>query len=155
MSMLAPRRTSTTLSASVIALPLSAGLAWLTLAPLRIEQRMPGLVDRVLTWVAHLIGRPWAAMTIADFLANIAVFVPVGILAYLIIPRRAWVAALLVGPVLSAGIELTQALVLPERVASLSDVVAATIGSVFGIVAAALCTAISGIRTSRIRSIDR
>jgi glycopeptide antibiotics resistance protein len=134
-------------TAAAVALPLLAGLAWLTLAPRRIEQRAPQFVSDVLEWMSAVFGSAWGTLGVADFVANLAVFVPVGILAYLILPRRAWVVALLVGPALSGTVELFQFLFLPERVAALSDVMAATIGTALGVGVAALCTVITARRS--------
>jgi glycopeptide antibiotics resistance protein len=147
MAALAARRTSTTVTAVAIALPLLVGLAWLTLAPRRIEQRAPEFVSVVLEWMSSVFGSSWGTLGVADFAANLAVFVPVGLLAYLILPRRAWVVAILVGPALSGAVELIQFLFLPERVAALSDVVAATIGAALGVGIAALCTVITARRS--------
>jgi glycopeptide antibiotics resistance protein len=146
MAALAARRTSTTVTALAIALPLLAALAWLTLAPRRIEQRAPEFVSVALGWMSEVFGSSWGTLGVADFAANLAVFVAIGILAYLIIPRRAWMVAILVGPALSAAVELVQFLLLPERVAALSDIVAAAIGTALGVGLAALCTVITARR---------
>ena len=149
MAALAARRTSTTVTAAVIALPLAAALAWLTLAPQRIEQRAPQLVGAALEWVAGFLGSWWASIAVADFVANLLMFVPVGILAYLILPRRAWIAALLVSPAVSGAVELVQLIFLPERDATLTDVAAATIGGAVGVGLAALCTLVTARRARR------
>jgi hypothetical protein len=146
MAHLAPRRRATTITAAVVAVPLLAGLAWLTLAPQRLEQRHPGFVHDALQRLGEIFGTAWGHLGPADVLANTVVFVPIGILAYLIIPRRAWFAALLVGPVMSTAIELSQRFFLPERDPSLHDVAAATIGATIGVGLAALCTFLTAAR---------
>ncbi|MFT4219636.1 MAG: VanZ family protein [Microbacterium sp.] len=150
---LAKRRRATTITAAVIAVPMLAGVAWLMLAPQRVEQRYPELVEAALAWAASTLGPWWGTIDGADFVANIAVFVPIGILAYLIVPRRAWLIALLLGPVIAAAIELAQRFLLPGRVSSPTDVVAAAIGSSAGVVIAVLCTlATARVPASRARA---
>ncbi len=148
MLQLARRRTSTSVAAAVIALPLLVGIASLTLFPERIEQRHPGFVHRVLTWAADAFGPMWGTTAVADVVANTLVFVPVGILAYLIIPRRAWIASLLTGPALATAIECFQLLFLPGRDAAVHDVLAASVGSAFGVGVAAGCTLLTARRMS-------
>lgn len=74
--------------------------------------------------------------------ANVALFVPLGWLAVALAGTRWWqvtVAAF----VLSAGIELGQAWLRPERFATVSDVVANTVGAAVG---ALLASALLGRR---------
>src|SRR5690606_12272950 len=73
--------------------------------------------------------------TVFEFLANIALFVPLGLLLVAALPRaNAWVV-LLLGYSSSATIELVQTL-LPSRFPTLSDVIANTIGTAIGCVIA-------------------
>ncbi len=111
-SLLPPPRRFTRAWALVLGIPFLIGLAALTLTPSRVEETMPNLLDVVLT-TAHRLGWESLDFTRLEIIANVLVFVPVGILAFLLLPRRVWFLALLVGPVLSAAIETTQRVALP------------------------------------------
>lgn len=143
----APRR-STRIWALALGLPFLAGLAALTLTPSRVEERMPNLLDLVLV-AAHRLGWSSLDFTRLEILANVVVFVPVGILAFLLIPRRVWPLSLLVGPAGSIAIETAQRVVLPHRAATLMDVVANSTGATLGIVLALLCTTLVAALSSR------
>jgi glycopeptide antibiotics resistance protein len=65
-----------------------------------------------------------------EVLANVALFVPLGLLLTIVL-RRAVLAAILCA-LLSAGIELAQRLYLPTRVPSLADVEHNALGAVLG-----------------------
>jgi hypothetical protein len=73
-----------------------------------------------------------------EFLSNVVMFVPIGFLLALVLPRRTWALAIVAGPLLSGAIEATQLLVLPERYATLQDVVANGIGSLCGAIVAVI-----------------
>jgi glycopeptide antibiotics resistance protein len=105
------------------------------------SQQAPGaslsLVARVLQ--AAQVPVP-ANSSVLEVLSNVALFVPFSLLGMLIWPARralAWVGA---GAVLSVAIELCQLLVLPQRFATISDVVANTLGSLVGAVLATVIT---------------
>lgn len=69
--------------------------------------------------------------TVVEFTANIALFVPFGVLLGLLAPR--WPAVLVIasGFALSAGIEFTQTM-LPTRYSTVSDVIANSLGTAIG-----------------------
>ena len=72
---------------------------------------------------------------VIDVLANIAMFVPLGVAAALGWPsRRWWLVALL--SVVSGLIELTQLLFIPSRSAQLSDWIANSLGAALGVLLA-------------------
>lgn len=121
--------------AARILLPLYlAVIGWLTLAPpasLRGVNETEFGVLGVRTWLdaeTWSSGRPW------EFLANILMFVPLGILLRMSFPR-ARTALVVVGAVAIAGaIEVAQ---LPlDRVSDPRDLVANTLGALGGIVIA-------------------
>src|SRR3954452_9126769 len=72
---------------------------------------------------------------VTEFVANIVLFVPFGILVMLLATR--WPAWLVVvaGALTSGLIELTQLLFLPDRVSDVRDLVANTLGTVIGVAA--------------------
>jgi glycopeptide antibiotics resistance protein len=147
-SLLPPPRRSTRITALVIAIPLLTALAFLTLTPSRVEERMPNLLDVVLRSF-HRLGWESLDFTRLEILANVAVFVPLGILAFILLPRRIWLLSLLVGPAISVAIELAQRFTLPHRAATVMDVVANSTGATFGVVLALLCTLLFAPRTRR------
>lgn len=67
-----------------------------------------------------------------EFLANIALFVPFGILVRLVWKRARWWAILALGLLTTITIELAQ-LALPTRYSTLSDVIANTLGTGVGL----------------------
>ena len=147
-SLLPPPRRFTRTWALALGIPFLLGLAALTLTPSRVEQVMPNLLDLTLH-AAHRLGWDSLDFTRLEIIANILVFVPVGILAFILLPRRVWPLALLVGPLLSLGIETAQRVALPHRAATVTDVVANSAGAVFGVVFAIICTLLLASRSSQ------
>jgi len=72
-----------------------------------------------------------------EFTANIALFVPFGVLVRLAFARPAWWVILALGFATTVGIELVQS-TLPTRFSTVSDVVANTLGTAAGLLAARL-----------------
>ena len=129
-----------------------AGIVWLVLNP---SSATPsGAVYRVSNFLlAH--GAPsWAASTTGwEYLLNVALFVPLGLLSALIWDRvwlEGWVVLGFVG---SASLELTQYFFLDGRSATISDVSSNTIGMFLG--AAAGTTAVGILERRRARSTPR
>lgn len=89
--------------------------------------------------LAHRAGAP-AGFGYAhlEALANVALFVPPGLLLGWLLPaRRLWFGVLLL-PLLSAGVETAQLLFLEQRYATVDDVVANSLGGWAGLALAAL-----------------
>ena len=107
---------------------------------------MPNLLDVVLT-TAHRLGWESLDFTRLEIIANVLVFVPVGILSFLLVPRRWWPVALLLGPALSLSIEIAQRVALPHRAATVTDVIANSGGAVIGVFLAMVCTLLFAPRT--------
>lgn len=143
----APRR-RTRVWALGVGIPFFAALAVLTLTPARIERSMPNLLDLVLGG-AHRLG--WASLdfTRLEIIANVLVFIPVGILAFLFVPRAIWPVSLLVGPAISGSIEVAQRLALPHRAATISDLIANSAGATAGVVLALVCTLLFAPRVAQ------
>ncbi|MDR6201033.1 glycopeptide antibiotics resistance protein [Microbacterium sp. SORGH_AS428] len=78
----------------------------------------------------------WITFDLLEFGANIALFVPAGLLGALWLGRRWWLAVP-VGLAISAVIETTQGLLLAGRVADVRDLVSNTTGTVIGALAIA------------------
>lgn len=77
----------------------------------------------------HALGVPMS-FWLLEALANVAMFLPFGVLGLLVTRRPAWAVAL-AGCVFSCAIELTQHAI-PDRVPTLQDVVMNTAGAVVG-----------------------
>jgi len=123
-----------------------------TMVPTPVDQGLNSSIEKVLGKL-HQHGLPtWFQYDQLEFSANIAFFVPLGFFLALLVPVRAWWLAILVGPVFSLGIELCQRLFLPERFASVGDVVANSIGSLIGTVLAFALRAVVFARDRRIVS---
>lgn len=107
-----------------------------TMWPTPLDQGYGAAIEKVLD-VVHRNGVPqWFGYNKLEFSANVAMFIPLGFLAALLLPARVWWLALLICPALSIGIELTQATFLAARFATASDVISNSIGAVLGILIA-------------------
>lgn len=148
--LLPPPRRLTRGIALALAIPFFAGLVLLTLTPERIEHKMPNLLDLVLS-ASHRLGWESLDFTRLEIVANVLVFVPIGILAFILVPRRFWPLALVLGPALSLSIEAAQRLMLPTRAATLADVVANSGGALIGVALAVTGTLLFAPRVSQHR----
>lgn len=100
-----------------------------------------GIASRVLR-VLHNFGVPeWFGFNKLEFVANIGMFVPLGFLLGLALARKAWWVALFLLPAFSGAIEWTQGVALDERVSTLQDVAANTIGGYIGLLLAMIMRA--------------
>ena len=149
--LLPPPRRSTRVWAVALGLPFLIGVALLTLTPARVEQTMPNLLDLLLRAIRRL---GWTSLdfTRLEVLANIAVFIPVGVLAFLLVPRHAWPLSLLVGPALSLAIETAQYVALPPPAATVRHVAANSTGATIGVVLAVFCTLLAATPSTRPRT---
>jgi len=108
------------------------------------------IAGRVLR-VLHNFGVPtWFGYDKLEFTANIALFVPLGLLLGLVFSARFWWVALPVLPGFSIAIELTQGLALEDRVATVFDVIANTIGGWTGLFIAIVLRALIHARDQTI-----
>lgn len=109
-----------------------------TMWPTPVDRGMHGVLNDIFE-VLHRHGiMPWFGYSDLERLANVAMFVPVGFFIALLLsgPRR-WLA-LLVAPAASVLIETTQLLLLPQRFATVTDVVTNSLGGWVGVGIAAL-----------------
>lgn len=86
------------------------------------------LLDRGLTVVE--------AYRLIEFWANVALYVPLGVLAMMLSARSRWWQAVTLAVVVSGAFEVLQAVARPGRTASVDDVVANTLGAAVGAAAA-------------------
>lgn len=125
-------------------------LAFIVFWPTPIDRPVRGLIDRVIQEL-HERGVPsFIDYGVIEFTANVALFVPVGVLLGLAIPVRWSLLTLVLGPALSAGIEFAQSTLLDERYATARDVVANSIGSTFGVLLALTLRALVASRDVRV-----
>jgi glycopeptide antibiotics resistance protein len=82
----------------------------------------------------------WLDFGTVEFLLNVAMFAPLGLFLVLLLGRRAWWWAILFGVALTFAIEFVQQ-ALPNRVSDPRDLVANSIGTVLGVLAALVVTA--------------
>lgn len=92
--------------------------------------------------VLHNLGVPeWFGYDKLEFTANIAMFVPLGFLLGLALSRKLWWLAIFMLPAFSGGIEYVQGIALDERVSTMYDVAANTIGGYTGLLLAIIMRA--------------
>lgn len=117
--------------ARILLSPYLLALLLLTLLPGPEAGKVTGIVAAIATWLG-VFDVPFAtAYPLMEFLANVALFVPFGLLlvvAWSAIPRGRIIAA---GFATSGAIELIQ-LALPTRFSTLSDLIANTLGTIAG-----------------------
>ena len=119
-----------------VALAYAAVVLWVTVgpAPWRTSgHQLEGGILNPDAWTAQVT---WTTGYLSEMAFNVALFVPVGLLAALLIPRRRWPLALVAGFAFTTLIELVQ---VPEldRVSDPRDLVMNTSGAVLGVAARA------------------
>jgi VanZ family protein len=85
-----------------------------------------------------------------EFLANVGLFVPLGVFFLLLAGRRLWWSALVAGVLLTATIETVQGLI-PDRVSDPRDVAANSVGVLVGIALAAVLSSTDTVDRARER----
>ena len=122
------------------------GLVTLTPAP---SAPIPvGLAARVLEafhWRGYLL---WLDLPRLEFLANVAMFVPIGVFLLLLVGAERWWLALFLPFFLTAFIEAAQRGI-PGRVSDPRDVLANTMGGIAGVVLAMILTLPATLRRHR------
>ena len=130
---------------SVATLAYLAFVGWVTLTP---GSEAPTSSELVLRVLARIEGYPhlgWLTYDRAEYLANIALFVPVGLFLLLLLGSRLWWLAVAAAIVLTSFIETAQRSI-PGRVPDDRDIAANTLGAVLGVVAALVLTFPSTLR---------
>ena len=114
-------------------------LALIALWPTPVDRPLDGLIVDAVQW-ARTIGLPhWFGYGLIEFLANVALFAPFGFFVSALLDTHPAISAL-VGFATSASIEALQLAVRPERFATISDVLANTLGAVIGVAFAHIVT---------------
>lgn len=125
-------------------------LAFIVFWPSPIDQPVAGLLSRAISEL-HERGVPaFIDYEFIEFGANIVLFIPVGFMLGLSIPLRWFVLALVLGPMLSAAIEIAQRVLLEERYATMADVIANSIGATIGVLLAIGLRATVALRDDKV-----
>lgn len=132
-----------------------AFVAWLTLTPQAYAAEHIAIIYRVL----DALHRRDYLLSIdeneLEFLANIALFVPVGMFLLLLLGTRLWWVALVASFAMTAFIEAAQRTI-PGRVPDERDLLANGLGAVIGVVIALILTLPAALRRrSRTRAVAR
>ncbi|MGI9822037.1 VanZ family protein [Agromyces sp. Marseille-Q5079] len=122
----------------------AAGVLWLTIGPAPWSTDGHEVDGGILNIAAWTSTNTWSTGYISEIAFNVLLFVPVGVVAALLIHRRRWPVALLAGFAFTAFIEIVQ-LVLPDRVSDPRDLLLNTLGSTIGV---GLVMAARGVRRS-------
>jgi len=122
-------------------------VGWLTLGPQPLDASGRGFLHRLIRFISGDNTLDWITYALVEFTANIALFIPVGVLFVLMLGRRRWWLAVILGIALTVSIEAAQ-LVLPDRVTDPRDVVSNSIGSTIGV---AIVLGASAVRAKRER----
>jgi glycopeptide antibiotics resistance protein len=109
-----------------------AVVAYIVFSPSDETTQMPGLVGWVFDRIDEMRETFEPAYIALEFGANVAMFVPFGVLVWLAFGRPRWWIVLLLGFATTVTIELVQ-LTLPTRFSTVSDVVANTLGTAIGL----------------------
>jgi glycopeptide antibiotics resistance protein len=114
-------------------------VGWVTLTPAT-EGARDGLLWAVAIFFERFSATEWITFNLLEFLANIAMFAPIGLFFVLLFGRRRWWLAVVLGVALTVGIEFTQQFI-PNRVSDPRDIVANSLGSMIGVLVALAVTA--------------
>jgi glycopeptide antibiotics resistance protein len=123
-------------------------VGWVTLTPGSEAPTSSALAMRVLGRLQRIDGMSWLTFDRAEYLANIALFVPVGLFLLLLLGTRHWWLAGASAIVLTSFIESAQRAI-PGRVPDPRDIAANTIGAVVGIMIGVLLTLPAAVRRIR------
>lgn len=136
---------------------LTAGYAWvvwrMTLTPTVFTSSGEHFVSTVLRFAQSHSATDWLTYDRAEFLANVAMFVPIGAIAAMWLPRRAWFVAAVLAVGLSVGIEVVQLVALPSRVSDPRDVMSNGLGGLLGATAIGIVRNAMPERRRRVRTV--
>ncbi|WP_426625768.1 VanZ family protein [Leifsonia sp. McL0607] len=110
----------------------SVFVAVIGLWPSPVDRPFDSELFRVLAALKGIGVRPIDAYNVIEFTANVAFFVVPAVLVVLIVGRRRWWIAPVLGLLCSIAIELAQHFLLPHRFATVNDVIANSLGALIG-----------------------
>lgn len=150
MSPQAPRPRSA-LAARILLIPYLITLGLIVWLPASEASKATGIVFAFARSVSDLTSLdPITSATVFEFLANIVLFAPLGLLLMIAFSQAETWGVLLIGYSVSATIELVQT-VLPSRYPTLSDVLANTLGTAIGCLLARVLIRAHRRRPTRVR----
>ncbi|MGK2954079.1 MAG: VanZ family protein [Solirubrobacterales bacterium] len=123
-----------TLITVVVYLVMLIGIAFW---PTPIDRGLSGPLRSFIAWM-HLVGLEFVDYDLIERSANVVPFVPLGIIAARALGRRARGISVVLCAAASAGFELGQFLLLPERSPSWIDMVCNTVGGMLGVLTVAV-----------------
>lgn len=123
-------------------------VAWVTLGPQPLDAQGTSLLMRFIDEFSQHRVTAWLTYSRVEFLANVAMFVPIGVFLLLLTGRSWWFVGILFGLVLTCSIEFAQ-MFLPGRVPDARDLIANTAGAVIGVVLALVVTTPAALRLRR------
>lgn len=124
---------------SLATLAYLATVGWLTLTP-QSSALNNSLLWRLSEFFERFESTEWITFSMLEFAANVALFVPLGLFFVLLFGRRQWWLAIVVGLLMTAGIEFAQQFI-DGRVSDPRDLVANGLGTVMGTLIALILTA--------------
>lgn len=107
-------------------------LALIGFWPTPVDRPVSGVLKDILELLGALGAPHWINYNFVEFSANILLFVPFGLLVAMVSPTRRWWMAVVLGFVISLGLETAQYALLSERYPSGLDVLANTTGASLG-----------------------
>lgn len=116
-----------------------AVVGWITLGPQPINTGNGYWLWRALRFFSSHETTRWLTYDRVEFLANVAMFVPIGVFFVLLFGRRLWFVSVISGVMLTVAIEVAQQFI-PGRVSDVRDLVANSLGTVVGVLAALVLT---------------
>jgi glycopeptide antibiotics resistance protein len=122
-------------------------IGWLTLTP------QPVAGQRSILWalvdlLERIPGADWVTFDRVEFLANILLFIPLGVLLTLLLGRSRWWVGIVAPIGMTLAIELAQRFI-AGRVSDPRDLIANSLGAIVGALAALAIDAIGSRRTRR------
>lgn len=107
-------------------------VAAITLTPQPADAPQSHIIRDAIAALARLPLFGWVTYDGVEFTANIAMFLPMGVLLTLLLDLRRWWLVLLIGVAATCSIELAQS-AMPTRVSDVRDIVANALGTLIGI----------------------
>lgn len=138
---------------SILTLAYIVFVGFVTLTPAPFDSNVNGLISRALDVFSQHRVTDWITFNRLEFVANIGMFVPIGLFLVLLFGRRFWWLGIAFGIAFTLFIEGFQGLVLSAtRYSTLSDIVANSAGAVIGVLFGLLVTAGSARRAQERRA---
>jgi len=123
-------------------------VGWVTLGPQPLDEQQSQWLYRIIDELSQHHVTAWLTYSRVEFIANIIMFIPIGVFLLLLMGRSWWLPAIVAGIALTFVIEFIQ-LFLPTRVPDVRDLVSNSFGAVIGVLAALLITTPAALRDRR------